>query len=155
MDFGELKKKALKFKDDMIDKGAKKLAESGLVINTKDDLEKFIEKSKTTSFTSQETWETKEFTKKVIVIFGEKDSDFFEGALVKLPVLVTKAFSQNIPLKMCDIDLKDLKDYKINSLPSLVIFQTEKLSKIVEWEEKINTIVKSLSLDIEKAIENI
>jgi len=55
MDFAELKKKALKFKDDMIDKGAKKLSESGLVINIKDDLEKFIEKSKTTSFTSQET----------------------------------------------------------------------------------------------------
>lgn len=155
MDFAELKKKALKFKDDVIDKGAKKLSESGLVINTKDDLEKFIEKSKTTSFTSQETWETKEFTKKVIVIFWEKDSDFFEKALVNLPVLVTKAFSQNIPLKMCDINLKDLGEYKIPSLPSLAVFQTEKVVKIVEWEEKINTIVKSLSLDIEWAIENI
>ncbi len=155
MDFTEFKKKALKFKDDVIDKWAKKLAESGLVINSKDDLEKFIEKSKTTSFTSQETWETKTFEKKVIVVFWEKDSDFFEAALAKLPVLVTKAFSQNIPLKMCDIDVKDLKDYKIKSFPSLVVFQTEKVAKIVEWEEKINTIVKSLSLDIEKAIENI
>jgi len=155
MDFAEFKKKALKFKDDVIDKSAKKLAESSLVINTKDDLEKFIEKSKTTSFTSQETGETKEFTKKVIVIFAEKDSDFFEAALVKLPVLVTKAFSQNIPLKMCDIDLKDLSEYKIPSFPSLVVFQTEKVVKIVEWEEKINTIVKSLSLNIEEAIENI
>ena len=72
MDFTEFKKKALKFKDDVIDKWAKKLAESGLVINSKDDLEKFIEKSKTTSFTSQETWETKTFEKKVIVVFGEK-----------------------------------------------------------------------------------
>ncbi len=155
MDFAEFKKKVIKFKNDTIDKWAKKLAESWMVINTKDNLDIFIKKSETTSFTSQETWETKTFEKKVIVVFGEKDSDFFESALAKLPVLVTKAFSQNIPLKMCDIALKDLKEYKIESLPSLVVFQTEKVAKIVEWEEKINTIVKSLSLNIEQAIENI
>ena len=51
------------------------------MINKKDDLEKFIEKSKTTSFTSQKTGETKTFEKKVIVVFGEKDSDFFNSHL--------------------------------------------------------------------------
>ncbi len=155
MDFATFKKKAIKFKDDMIDKGAKKLAESSLVINSKEDLEKFIKKSETKTFTSKETGEMKTFVKKAIVIFWEKDSDFFEEALLTLPVLVTKAFSQNTPLKMCDLDLWDLKEYKLKSLPSLVVFQTEKVIKTVEWEEKINTIVKSFSLDIEEAIENI
>jgi len=96
-----MKKKALKFKDDVVDKSAKKLAESGMVLNTQDELEKFIEK------------------------------------------------------KMCDIDLKDLKAYKLDSLPTLVVFETEKVAKTVEGEEKISTIVKSLSLNIEEAIENI
>lgn len=150
-----MKKKALKFKDDMVDKWAKKLAESSMVLNTQDQLEEFIKKSQTTSFTSKETWETKTFTKRVIVIFWEKGSDFFEKSLIQLPVLVTKAFSQNIPLKMCDIDLKDLSAYKIESHPTLVIFQTEKVVKTVEGDEKISTIVKSLSLNIEEAIENI
>jgi len=33
---------------------------------------------------------------------------------------------------MCDINLKDLGEYKIPSLPSLAVFQTEKVVKIVE-----------------------
>lgn len=155
MDFAELKKKALKFKDDVVEKSAKKLAESWMVLNTQDELESFIKKSKTTSFTSKETGETKTFVKKVIVIFAEKESDFFDKSLVQFPVLVTKAFSQNIPLKMCDIDLKDLKAYKLKSLPTLVVFETEKVAKTVEGVEKISTIVKSLSLNIEEAIDNI
>jgi len=64
MDFAELKKKAIKFGNDMVETWAKKLAESSMVINKIEDLEKFIEKSKTKSFTSSETGITKEFIKK-------------------------------------------------------------------------------------------
>jgi len=53
-----------------------------MVINKIEDLEKFIEKSKTKSFTSSETGITKEFIKKVIVIFAEKDSSFMKKSLV-------------------------------------------------------------------------
>ena len=154
MDFAELKKKAIKFGNDMVETWAKKLAESSMVINKIEDLEKFIEKSKTKSFTSSETGITKEFIKKVIVIFAEKDSSFMKKSLVWLPVLITKAFSQNIPLKMCDIKLEDLKKYDIKKLPTLVVFETEKIIDIVEWEEDINKITKSLSIDINKSIED-
>jgi hypothetical protein len=126
-----------------------------MVINKVEDLEKFIEKSKTKTFTSKETGETKEFIKKVIVIFAEKDSDFFEKSLIQLPVLVTKAFSQNIPLKMCDVKLEELKKYNIDKLPSLAVFETEKVIKIIDSEEDITKIVKTLSLDINDAIENV
>ena len=154
MDFAELKKKAIKFGNDMVETWAKKLAESSMVINKIEDLEKFIEKSKTKSFTSSETGITKEFIKKVIVIFAEKDSSFMKKSLVWLPVLITKAFSQNIPLKMCDIKLEDLKKYDIKKLPTLVVFETEKIIDIIEWEEDINKITKSLSIDINKSIED-
>ena len=154
MDFAELKKKAIKFGNDMVETWAKKLAESSMVINKIEDLEKFIEKSKTKSFTSSETGITKEFIKKVIVIFAEKDSSFMKKSLVWLPVLITKAFSQNIPLKMCDIKIEDLKKYDIKKLPTLVVFETEKIIDIIEWEEDINKITKSLSIDINKSIED-
>jgi hypothetical protein len=49
-----------------------------------------------------------------------------------LPILITKAFSQNIPLKVCDIDLKDLSEYNIKSQPSLLVFETENVVKIIE-----------------------
>jgi hypothetical protein len=58
------------------------LISSSLVINKIDDLEEFIKKSETNKFTSKETGETKEFIKKVIVIFSEKESDFFKNILV-------------------------------------------------------------------------
>jgi len=155
MNFWDFKKKALKFKDSIIEKWAKKLANSSLVINKMEDLEKFIEKSKIKTFTSKETGETKIFIKKVIVIFWEKDSNFFKKALIQLPVLVTKAFSKNIPLKMCDIELKDIKNYWIKSLPSLVVFETEKVIKIINSEEGITKIVTWFTINIEEAIENI
>ena len=154
MDFAELKKKAIKFGNDMVETWAKKLAESSMVINKIEDLEKFIEKSKTKSFTSSETGVTKEFIKKVIVIFAEKDSSFMKKSLVWLPVLITKAFSQNIPLKMCDIKLEELKKYDIKKLPTLVVFETEKIIDVIEWEKDINKITKSLSIDINKSIED-
>ena len=154
MNFSELKKKAIKFGNDMVETWAKKLAESSMVINKIEDLEKFIEKSKTKTFTSSETGTTKEFIKKVIVIFAEKDSSFMKKSLVWLPVLITKAFSQNIPLKMCDIKLEELKKYDIKKLPTLVVFETEKIIDVIEWEEDINKITKSLSIDINKSIED-
>jgi len=149
-----MKKKALKFKDDVIESWAKKLAESSMVINKIEDLEEFIKKSETKTFTSKETWETKKFIKKVIVIFADKNSDFMKKSLIGLPVLITKAFSQNIPLKMCDIKIDELKTYDIKTLPTLVVFETEKIIDVIEWEEDINKITKSLSIDINKSIED-
>lgn len=155
MDFKSFKEKVIKFKDDTISSWAKKLAESNMVIKTVDDLNDIISKSKNTSFTNKETWETKNFTKHSVVIFSWKDSEFYKDALVGLPVLVTKAWSGWVALKMCDLELKDLKKYKITEIPTLALFTNEKLEKIIIWEEDIKTIVKTLDLDIIKAIENI
>jgi len=173
MDFKNFKEKVLKLKDDTvkfskkvkdntvkftnktIDNSAKKLSESSYVIKTKEDLDEIISKSKNTSFTNKDTLETKEFTKHSIIIFSWKDTDFYKDALISLPVLVTKAWSGWVALKMCNLDLKYLSEYKITEIPSLVLFTNEKLEKIVNGEKNINSIVKTLNLDIIKAIENI
>lgn len=155
MDFKTLKEKAIKLKNDTIALWAKKLSESELVIKKVEDLEKHISKSKNTSFVSKETWETKNFIKHSIVIFAEKESKFYRDALLQIPILVTKAWGSGVALKMSDIDLKDLKTYHISETPSLVLFTNEKLAKTIIWEENIKTIVKTLDLDIIKAIENI
>ncbi len=155
MGFAEWKAKAVKLKNDTVEKMAKKLSESSMVLKTKEDLDKIIASSKTTTFTDEKTLETKEFIKHSIVIFIKKDSDFYKDALIQLPVLSAKAFASNINLKMCDLDLKDLKSYKIKETPALVLFKDEKLEKIILWEENIKTIVKTLDLNIIKAIENI
>ena len=150
-----LKDKAIDLKNKAVDSAAKKFAESSLVLKNKEDLDKIITKSKTTTFTDEKTLETKTFIKHSIVIFIEKDSEFYKDALIQVPVLATKAFASNINLKMCNLDLKDLKKYKIKETPVLALFTDEKLVKLIAWEENIKTIVKTLDLDIIKAIENI
>lgn len=57
----------------------------------------------------------KENKKRVVIIFADPKSDFFEKMLYMLPVLVTKAFSQNISLKLADISMKGIpkQDYSI------------------------------------------
>jgi hypothetical protein len=49
------------------------------------------------------------------VIFSDTKSDFFKDLLYELPVLSTKAFSQNIALRLADISMKDLdaKKYQV------------------------------------------
>ena len=155
MDFKSLKEKAIKFKNDTIASSAKKLSESNLVIKKIEDLGRHIAKSKNTSLVNEKTKESKIFTKHSIVIFVEKNSDFYKDALIQIPVLVTKAWTWGIALKMSDIKIEDLKKYNIFETPSLALFTNEKLVKIIIWAENIKTIVKTLDLDIIKAIENI
>ena len=134
MDFKELKEKALKLKEKAseqtkkaIDYGAKKLSESNFTINTKEQLDEIILKSKTTSFKNNETWVVKEYKHKSIVIFADEWSDFFKDALYILPVISTKAFAQNISVKIATSKIKWIKlsDYnvKAKTLPCLVVFE--------------------------------
>jgi len=55
MDFKELKKKALEKTQQAIDYSAKKLTNSSLTINTKEELESIVKKSATTKFKNKET----------------------------------------------------------------------------------------------------
>ena len=157
MDFKTLKEKALEKTKQAINYSAKKLTNSSLTIEKKEDLEKIIKKSATTKFKNKETWIEKEYKHKSIVIFADEWSDFFKEALYILPVIVAKAFSQNISVKLAKSKIKDVKlsDYKVNSktLPNLVVFQEEKVYKNIDGKENILKLVKSFNLDINKQID--
>ncbi len=160
MDFSKLKEKfssiksdTLKFYNETVEKTAKKLVESNFTIKTLFELQDFIWKSK--NYFSESS--NKEETKMIICIFASKESDFFKNFLYELPVIYTKAWSRNIGIKLVESSLEwlDLSKYQIVSIPSLVLFENEKVVKVVATEEKINKIVKSLTLDIEKSIKDI
>jgi len=156
MDFKTLKEKALEKTKQAVNYSANKLAESSLTIEKKEDLEKIIKKSATTKFTNKETWKTKEYKHKSIIIFAEPWSDFFKEALYIFPGLVAKAFTQNITVKLAKskIEWVKLSDYKINEkdLPTMVVFEEEKVFKIINWTQNILKLVKSFNLDINKLI---
>lgn len=164
MDFNELKRKALELKKkaeektkEAIDYSSKKLADSNFTISTKQDLISFIEQSKNTTYTVEETGEEKTSIKKVIVIFWDEKSDFFKEALYQLPIIWTKAFSQNVKVKLVkhDIEWIDLSKYKVEEVPSMVVFENKDIYKVITWKENIKEVVKKLSLDINKIIEEI
>jgi hypothetical protein len=113
-------------------------------------LDKIIEKTIPKEFTSKETWEKKVFKKYAVIIFVKKDTDFYKEALIEIPVLATKAWSQNIPLKITELEYKWVKEF-----PSLVVFENKKIYKILSWEENIKKIVKNMDFDIIKLIENL
>lgn len=157
MDFYKLKEQALAMKNKatssiwkVIDWWVKKLQWSEFVIKKLEDLDLFVEKSKSITAPTG-----KVFQKRVIIIFAEINSDFYKSALYEMPILYTKTWSQNIALKMSSINISELKKYNINSIPCLVVFENKSIYKIIEWEENINKLVKWFSLDINKLIEDI
>ena len=157
MDFSKIKEKAKLLKDkaktwiwNLINSSAEKLQESEFVLKNKENLELFITKSKNKVNEDQTT--TK---RRIIVIFARLDTDFYKKALYRIPILYTKAWTQNVEIKMCSLPNEDLENYKIINLPSLVVFEDEKVYKIIEWEEKIKKVVNWFTLDINKLVESI
>lgn len=158
MDFKKIKEKLNEQTQKAVDYGAKKLTESSLTISKKEELEKLIKKSATTSFKNKETWVEKNYKHKTIAIFADEWSDFFKDALYMLPVISAKAFTQNISVSLAKSKIEEvnLSDYKVKteSLPCLVVFEEEKVLKTIEGTKNILKLVKSFDLDINKLIDN-
>ncbi len=159
MNFASLKEKMNWLKDKAIDitnktleKWAEAIQKSNFTIVDLATLESFISKSKNYYNDVMK----KEVTKCVIVIFATKGTDFFKKALYILPVVYTKSWTANIEVKLVDTNIEwiDLLKYNITELPSLVLFENEKVIKVVAWEEKINKIVTGLNLDIVSTIKS-
>ena len=152
----ELKKQAEKKRKEAIDYSAKKLAWSGLTISTKEDFKSFVEKSAKTKWQNKETGKVKYFSHRVIIIIWEEKSEFFKKALYQLPVLATKWFTQNTPVKLAKAKITwvDFKEHGVKKAPAIIIFENKKLLKTVSWEENIAKLVKSFDFDINKAIDN-
>lgn len=152
----ELKQKAIELKDKTIEKAAEKVSESSLVIKNSIELQQFVDKSENKNFVSKE-WIEKTFSRRVIVIFWDSKKDFFKEFLVSLPILFTKSFSQNMDLKVVDVNNENinLEKYELKEIPALVVFENKEIFKIIYWEDNIKKVVKSLTLDINKTIEEL
>ncbi|NVP17971.1 hypothetical protein HUU51_04610 [Candidatus Gracilibacteria bacterium] len=157
MDFSKIKSKIIETKNKAVVKSAELLGNSSFTIKTLEELNESIKKSKKTTFTNKETGELKEFNKKVIIVFGDENSNFFKESLLIFPILVTKAFYQNTTLKLAKTSISgiNLEDYKIKEIPSLVMFENEDVKKVIEGRENILKLVKSINLDINSEIEKI
>lgn len=155
--FEDTKTKANEMTNKAIDYSSQKLMESKLTLETKEALEEYQADSKNKEFTSKETGETKTFTRRSILIIGEEKSNFFKDALYILPVIATKAFTQNVSVKLAKSDIKDF-DYEsiqVKEFPSLVLFENEKVAKVITGADAILKLVKSFDLDINKQIDNL
>ena len=136
-----------------LDASVQSLQKTGaFVIQDVASLEAHIALSKNTTGPSGKVYE-----KTTLLIVGDPETNFFKEALYKLPVLYTKAWSQNISLKLISSKCPwfESTKYNITELPSFIVFHDTKVAKIIAWEEKLNTLVKSLSLDILSAIETL
>lgn len=164
MDLQVLREEAFKFKvkaqkagAQMLSASADKLVESKYTLGTLKELQDCITKSKTTTGVDSKTKKAKKFKHRVVVIFLDTKSEYFKTLVYKLPILITKAFSQSIILRVADIAMKDLdkKAYKISGTESMVVFEDEKVIKSLEGQENIQKVVKSLSLDINSTIDSL
>lgn len=151
MDFNEIKKralelkdKAIEYKDIAIDKGEKwmETLRNSKVINLKTikELEYFIESNK-----------------KTIIIFLERWSKIDNKLLLLFPVIFTKWWISAYKLKTVysDMESLDLSKYKIETTPTLVVFEEEEIKKTVDSEENIYKIVKAMNLDLDKTIDEL
>lgn len=153
----DIKQEATEKKDETIKYAKEKSYGFKTVISSKEEFDFIVKKSATTSFISQESGEEKFYKHKSIIVFAEEWSEFLKKTVYVMPILITKAFSQNIVVRLIKTQIEgiNLSDYwvKVENLPSMVVFEEEKVLKIIEWQENILKLVKSLDLDINKSIE--
>ena len=134
-----------------LEKGIEKVENSSFVISSSEDLEAAITATKNT-----ENSYGKISRKKIIVICVEKGSDFYKHLLsYMLPVIYSKAWTQNIWVKLCNLDEKELKKYNIWELPALIVFGDTKVEKVVHGKDNIEKVVKNTNMDINDTINKL
>lgn len=161
MDFSLLKEKAKllwnKVKDvtnKAIDFGAETLQNSPFVIKDMNWLDELVTLSANKVGPTGVVYE-----KKSLLIIWDPSTDFFKKALYILPVVYTKAWSQNVAVKLLSSKIEGIDYVKytlsLSQVPLCVVFADKKVYKIIAWEENINKLVTSLSLDILSTIEKL
>ncbi|MGE4443764.1 MAG: hypothetical protein AB7E37_02080 [Candidatus Altimarinota bacterium] len=152
----QLKQKAIDVKNKAVDFSAEKISQSGLVLKNQSDLDALVGKSENKTITTKDGDE-KIFVKRSILLAGDANKDFFKEFIISIPVLLTKSFSQSLAIKVLDIHNQniDISQYEIQELPALIVFENKKVYKIIIGEDNIKKVVKSLTLDINRTIEEI
>lgn len=154
--FNIFKTKVVEFKDKAIENTAEKISKSSLVLKSQQELDEFILTSKNKTFKNDKQ-EEKTTIKKSLLLVWNKETDFFKENLLNMPVILTKAFSQNIKIKMIDTSNKDINllPYDLKETPAMIVFENTKVFKIIYSQENIKKVVKDLTLDINKTIQDL
>lgn len=161
MDFKKLvdqaKNKTKEISDKAVTFGSEKLAKSSLTLKKAEEIQKIIDNSANKEFTNKETGISKTFKKRAILVFADEKSDFFKEVLYILPVLVTKGFSQNVPVKIASSNIKDFdyKGHNLEEFPSLIMYENKEIKKTITGKENILKLVKNMNLDINKLIDEL
>ncbi|MDD5769612.1 MAG: hypothetical protein PHE25_01485 [Candidatus Gracilibacteria bacterium] len=152
----KFKNKAIDFKNKAIDLSVEKVSKSSLVIKNQTELDDLILKSENKINKNQEG-EEKTFIKRVFVIFGDSKQNFFKEFLVSFPILLAKVFSQNVSFKVVDISniQIDYSKFNLKEFPAMIIFENKEIYKIIYGEENLKKVVKSLTLDINKTVDEL
>lgn len=134
-----------------------KLRDSKFILKDKENFHTIVESSKNKEFTDKKTGISKTFTRRSVIFICQKEGKFTTSILYKLPFILTKSFAQNISFWIILWELKwvELKKYKFQSFPSILLFENWSVSKIIEWEENVQKVVNSMSLDINKTIDEL
>lgn len=123
---------------------------------SKSEIDDIIEKSKTTEFFKQETWETKFYKHKTILIVVDEKSEAFKDLSILYPIFKTKTFSQNMSILMSNFQIEDLnlqEKYELSELPAMIVFQDKEIYKTIFWKENIEKIWKTVKMNIEQTID--
>jgi len=84
----------------LVEKSAEKFRKSQSHIQKKEELDAFIEKSKTYA-----NKEGKEIKKKIFLLVVDTKTEFYKKLLYMFPVIYTKAWSKDIAIKLIDKEL--------------------------------------------------
>jgi len=150
-------RKAKKVGEQVLSASADKLIESKYTLETLEEVSDCIAKSAPTIGTDSKTGKEKEFTHRVVILFADYESDFFKTLVYKLPILITKAYSQGVVFRIANIKMKslDVKKHKISWDICMVVYENKKAIASHVWHEKIQKVVKSPSLDINNTIDTL
>lgn len=158
MDFKALQEKAKKYGKNLwetlnwhLNTGIEKLENSKFVVSDEASLEEIISSTKDTTNSYG-----KISRKKTIVIFVEKWSDFYKHLLsYMLPIIYGKAWTQNIWVKISNLEKEKLQKYDITEIPALAVFGDTEIIKVIYGKEAIEKVVKNTNVDINELITNL
>ncbi len=137
-----------------VDYSSVKITESWTFsILNRDDLDELINASATKEFQNPNTWELKYFKKKSVLVVTDEKSH--KKISLLFPILKTKAFSANIAIKLSKEKVEGINysEFNLEEFPVLVLFEDKEITKIINWEENIEKIAKSIKINLDEIIE--
>lgn len=147
----------LKAKNDALSFTERNLKKSRYIIKNREEFTTLRETSRQKTYKDPKTWVVKNFTRNALLFVCGEESDFTRNLLFKLPLIFAKSFSQDMhfALMIQEIEGIDVREFQVQEKPALILFEDTAVKKVIHWEENIQKVVNSLSLDINTTIHEL